>query len=182
MRLNELMDKIIGSSRSDWHKITCWGANTGPSYHNAFTFYDTWQGNEGVLQEDSHSNVAVYIPDVSITLAFGLRALADFKEEWANKFPDSHASSSYVDVFYNNALVFRDVYVTVDGGRANLPLPTRKFDKATKSVIALEVPEKRRAFIRLVQSLEGSVRDFDEYFGDAEFKTVNVPWPTFGQD
>ena len=179
MRLNEVMDKVIGSQRRDWHKITCWGAGSGPSYRNNFTFYETSEGPEGVLHESSHSNVAVYIPDVSITLAFGLDADEEFKGEWVNKFTDSDASSSYVDVFYNNALVFRDLYVTVDGGRAILPLPTQKFDDAKKKVIALEVPQRRHDFIRLVQSLEGSVSDFDNYFEEADFKRINAPWPNF---
>jgi hypothetical protein len=176
------MDKIIASTRDDWHKITCWGANTGPSYHSGFTFYEKWNNERGVLEESSHSNVAVFIPDISITLAFGMDALDEFKEEWANKFPDSHASSSYVDVFYNNAFVFRDVYVSVDGGRAKLPLPTRTFDKEKKEVVALEVPERRRDFIRLVESLEGSVDEFDQYFEEAGFSIVKKPWPQFGND
>lgn len=182
MTLETLMEKVIHSHREEWHKITCWGANSAPSYHNRLTFYETWESNyHGVLDAEDHSNVAVYMPDVSITLAFGLHHLDDFKEQWANKFPDSHASSSYVDVFYNNALVFRDVYVSVDGGRAKLPLPTRKFDDANKKVIALEVPRPRHDFIRLVDHFEGK-SDFDRYFRDAEFKIVNAPWPSFGRD
>src|SRR5258706_10531254 len=120
------------------------------------------------------------MPDISITLAFGLEALADFKEEWANKFPDPHASSSYVDVFYNSALVYRDIYVSVDGGRAKLPLPNRKFDKSTDKVIALEVPKGRHDFIRLINSLGGAISQFDEYFARADFKIVDEPWPEFG--
>jgi len=173
------MELVVTSSPSDWHTITCWGANSGPSFHDRFDFYDTWNTKfHGVLVADEHSNVAVYKPDVSITLAFGLRQLEDFKEEWANKFPDPHASSSYIDIFYNNALVFRDVSVTVDGGRSRLPLPRRKFDDAKKKVIALEVPRRRHDFIRLVESLDaGRVDEFDRYFQDAGFAIVNEPWP-----
>ena len=183
MTLSELMDKIIVSDREDWHIITCWGGNSGPSYHDEFTFYETWaREHHGVLEARSHGNVAVYMPDVSITLAFGLYALKDFKEEWANKFADPHASSSWVDVFYNNALVFRDLYVTVDGGRSSLPLPTRRFDDAKEKVIALEVPQRQHDFIRLVRSLEGSVQEFDRYFNNAGFKIVDEPWPKYGRD
>ena len=60
-----------------------------------------------------------------------------------------------MDVFYNNAMVFRDVYVTVDGGRAKLPLPKRVFDKAKDKVIALEVPRAHHDFMRLVDSFQG---------------------------
>ncbi len=182
MTLQEVMDTVIRSSRDDWHKITCWGARSGPSYRERFTFWRTWEGQLGVLEAEGQSNVAVYMPNASITLAFGLDDLEDFREEWANKFPDPKASSSYVDVFYNGALVFRDVYVTVDGGRVHLPLPTPKLDEAKKKVIALEVPKRRHDFIRLVESLEGSVAEFDRYFQDAGFKIVDRPWPRFGSD
>src|ERR1700678_2321503 len=90
MTLQELIEKVIRSRREDWHKITCWGSNSGPSYHDSPIFWDKWKGHEGVLEVKSHGNVAVYMPDVSITLAFGLHHLDDFEEEWANKFPDSH--------------------------------------------------------------------------------------------
>ena len=45
---------------------------------------------------------------------------------------------------------FRDVYVTVDGGRLSLPVPKRKFQEETKKITALEVPQARRDFIRLI--------------------------------
>jgi hypothetical protein len=181
MKLTELMETIVNSDRDHWHKITCWGANTGPSYHERLTFFQTWEGQKGVLEAEDHSNVAIYIPDVSVTIAFGLKALDDFREDWANQFPDPHASSSYVDVFYNNALVFRDVYVSVDGGRSKLPLPRRIFDKTDKKkVVALEVQEDHYHFIRLVDSFEGGTHDFDDYFKRAGFKVVKERWPILG--
>jgi hypothetical protein len=183
MKLDALMEQVITSSRDDWHKITCWGANTGPAYKERLTFYETWDTEfHGVLEAESHANVAVYLPDASITMAFGLDQNDEFKEEWANKFPDPHASSSYVDIFYNNALVFRDVYVTVDGARAKLPLPKRRLDDAKKKIVALEVPRRRHDFIRLVESLEGDVREFDRYFKDAGFVITDDSWPDFSVD
>jgi len=171
------MDKIIESKAEDWHSIICWGGDSGPSYHGSFTFYEKYHGREGVLEEDSHRDVAVYMPDVSITMAWGLHWVKDFREDWANSFPEPTATSSYVDVFYNNALVFRDVRVTVDGGRVSLPLPNRKFDKDTNKVIALEVPERCYSFIKLVHSIENSLLDYDEYCERAGFKIVKEPWP-----
>jgi hypothetical protein len=175
--LEALMDKVVTSHRDDWHVIVCWGANTGPTYREQFTFYETWNSDyHGVLENQSHSHVCTYKADVSITLSFGLGRSETFTEEWANGFPDSHASSSWVDVFYNNALVFRDFYVEVDGGRAKLPIPRRKWDEDKKNIIALEVPKPRRDFIRLVDSFE-SGNEFEHCFKDAGFKVVNEPWP-----
>jgi hypothetical protein len=118
----------------------------------------------------SHSNVAAYKPDVSITMAWWLKQLDSFKEEWANKFPDSSASSHYLGIFYNDALIFRDVYVTVDGGRAKLPLRDRKWDEK-KEIVALNVPRCRRHLVRLVDSLEYASQ-FDRYFQEAGFTSL----------
>jgi hypothetical protein len=150
MTLQALMERVITSQREDWHTINCFGADRGPAYRDRFTFWSKLNGQSGVLEAESHDIVAVYMPDVSITLAWGLRHIDDFEEEWANKFSEPHASSFYVDVFYNNALIFRDICVSVDGGRATLPLPTSKLDEKKEKVVALEVPKPRRDFIRLI--------------------------------
>ena len=87
-------------------------------------------------------------------------------------------------MFYNNALVFRDLYVTVDGGRVSLPLPKRKLDESSSEgkIVALEVPEGYHDFIRLVESLEGSADRFEEYFVRAGMTIVEKLWPEFGSD
>ena len=115
MHLRELIRIIAQSDPSEWHHIACWGAHAGPSYRDRFLFREVHNESPGFLLHEAHSSAAVYIPDISITMAFGLGANEDFKEEWANQFPDEKASSSFVDVFYNAALVYRAVYVTVDG-------------------------------------------------------------------
>jgi hypothetical protein len=47
----------------------------------------------------------------------------DFREKWANKFPDPHATSHYYDLYYGSTRLERFILVHVDGGRACLPLP-----------------------------------------------------------
>lgn len=56
----------------------------------------------------------------------------DFKEEWANHFPDPHATGLFCDLYYGASMIERFVLVSVDGGRALLPLP--------KSSVDLQVP------------------------------------------
>ena len=176
MKLTQLLETVVSSQRTDWHHIACWGAHSGPSYREHFTFYEGYEGDEHVLKADSHGNTAIYIPDASITMAFGLEAVEDFKEQWANSFPDPSASSSFVDLFYQGALVYRDVYVNVDGGRAKLPLPRRIFDKQTKKVTALHIPEAKYQFFKLLDEIE-HLSDFDRYFEQAGFQIVQEPWP-----
>ena len=58
MTLQELIEKVVTSDREDWHKITCWGANSGPSYRDHLQFYNIWEGERGVLNAESHRRVA----------------------------------------------------------------------------------------------------------------------------
>jgi hypothetical protein len=97
----------------------------------------------------------------------------EFKEAWTEKFPDRHASSSYADVFYNGALVYRTQYVTVDGGRTNLPLPPRR-DEAS-------VPKAYARFIAMLDSF-GKVSSFDNDFRRAGMNLSDEMWPDFGQE
>jgi hypothetical protein len=48
---------------------------------------------------------------------------SNFVEEWTKKFPDPHASSLYVELWYNSTILKRSTYVLVDGARYMVPLP-----------------------------------------------------------
>ncbi len=49
MNLRELLDTIIRSDEEDWHAIVCWGASSGPSYHDKLTFYEEYEGQSNVV-------------------------------------------------------------------------------------------------------------------------------------
>jgi hypothetical protein len=165
MRLDELLEQIVLSEPSDWHVIS-----GPPSYRDKFAEVSDGKGQHWI-DIDSHDNVAAFIPNVSVTMAWGQKVNDDFQEPWANKFPDRRASSHHVDVFYNNALVYRDTYVLVDGGRAHLPLPLERYEG--------RVPFKYRAFIALVDRLT-HVSQFPSYFERAGLQSVDAPWPFQG--
>ena len=44
----------------------------------------------------------------------------DFREKWANKFPDRHATSYYYDLYFGTTRLKRIILVHVDGGRTIL--------------------------------------------------------------
>lgn len=170
MKLKDLLHKIVNSTGGDWHGISCGGAISGPSYKSQLQFYENYIGQNKMLHESSHAEIAVYKSDISICMAFGFQHQEKFDEKWASKFSDANVTSFFADVFYNNALVFRHRYVTVDGGRAYLPIP-RNWD-------VLEVPSKEYQFIKLLHSIVyGNDREYDNYFRRANFKVTQEEWP-----
>jgi hypothetical protein len=52
----------------------------------------------------------------------------DFKEPWANKFPNPSASSYYCKLYYAATCIEVFLLVFVDGARASLPLPNSSID------------------------------------------------------
>lgn len=166
MNLRDLMKTIVESDETDWHKINCWGAGSGPSYKHRLEV-STGPGDRWDLDVPSHGEIAVFKPDVSITMAWGFPSNDDYQEEWTQSFPDEKAKSDLVDIFYNNALVFRDRYVVVDGGRAYLPIPNND----------LSVPQSYARFVELIDSLRGGLAEFMQYFKMANFTISQEPWP-----
>ena len=73
-------------------------------------------GDKWGLDIEAHYSRAAWKQDVSLGLAWGLRAQDDFTEAWTERFPDSRASSHFVDSLWNGSLVDRWQRVSVDGG------------------------------------------------------------------
>jgi hypothetical protein len=48
---------------------------------------------------------------------------SDFRDPWANSFPDSRASGYFYNLYYGPTLLHRFILVSVDGARASLPVP-----------------------------------------------------------
>jgi hypothetical protein len=173
MTLKELIQTILKSDSSDWNEISCWGAFSGPSYKDKFAFYNVYEGEPNILHVDSHHTIAAYKNNLSITLAYGLTSNDEFIEEWANQFPNPSASSHFIDLFYNNSLVFRETYLVVDGGRCKLPIPSYGVDQE------LVVAQEYYNFIKLIQRLSSgasSDQNFESYFNRTGIKIIESSW------
>jgi hypothetical protein len=165
MTLSEYKAKVLQTVSQDWTVNSCWGAGAGPSYLERYSWTaGTLDHDE--LHVESHSEVASLKTDLSISIAWGFPCVEDFKEKWANQFPDQSASSRFVDFFYNGVMIFRDLYVSVDGGRCALPLPNLDVDPKSVEIKRLWVPEAKWRFFRLLDSLRG-VSEYDRYFKGA---------------
>jgi hypothetical protein len=173
MTLDEYKTKILGSTEEDWTRISCWGAGAGPSFRDAVHVWAKGSGEFHNLEVDSHSEVLSLKPDLLISVACGITHNDDFIEDWANSFPDKHASSAFVDFFYANQLIFRDIYVSVDGGRCRLPLPDINFDKSNQNAKFLTVPRDKFQFFRI---LNNANYDYDSYISRAGIKVVDAEW------
>lgn len=173
MTLDEYKKKILATTEEDWTRIGCWGAGSGPSFRDALSVWTKGSGEFRNLEVDSHSEILSLRGDLLISVACGITHNDDFIEDWANSFPDQHASSAFVDFFYANQLVYRDIYVSVDGGRCRLPLPDIKLDVSKKEVKALTVPEDKYHFFRL---LNVDSDDYDSYLSRAGIEIADGEW------
>ncbi len=76
------------------------------------------------------SSIAVNKRDVNLRLVMNYlddgKQCDDFKEEWANRHPAPHATGYWCDTYYGATHVARNILVSVDGGRAMLPLPRQR--------------------------------------------------------
>jgi hypothetical protein len=71
-------------------------------------------------------------------------------EEWANKHPDPNAYKVKFEVYYGASLIEERMLVSVDGGRAMLPLPDRE---------TLKVHKEDYQFAQIVED----TKDLDNY-------------------
>ena len=136
MEIGAIVQEVLSSSSDDWIKIHEWPLDV-------------------TVSEDEWVERASFRPEASIGLVWGSRIVKDFKEEWANQFPDPSASSLSVFVTWNGVPVEGDFVVVVDGGRCYLPPPNAG---------TADVPKRRYRLAQLLDSLTGHVSEFDSYF------------------
>ena len=79
-------------------------------------FFKTNWAEEAFLKEDPRLRIRVRWDEEGVHNS-------DFKEPWANMHPDPKATSYWYDLSNDGALIERFILVSVDGARAELPLP-----------------------------------------------------------
>ena len=155
-----------------WTNISC-GGGGGPSYRNDFSVWTDGNGKFLNLDIKSHYGLLSLKENISVQIAYGLEDNPDFKEAWANGNPDPKASSCFVDFFYNNQLVYRDISVIVDGGRCYLPLPQLDYDSDYK-VKSIKVERERYDFFSLLNGHANSM--YDRYVKSSGFLITEESW------
>lgn len=80
-------------------------------------------------EDDSHNAIWVYNHDVNLRLERGRVAVQDFQQDWTDNFPDTNAISYGYWFYYGQSPILYQVLVSVDGHRADLPIPDREEDR-----------------------------------------------------
>lgn len=174
MTFDELLETFISSHKQEWHCMASWGHGSGPSYRDQFIFSQMYEGESNVLEHREHSNMASYKPNLSITIAWGIQVGDkddNVDRDWATNNPDKDGGkSNYLDFFYNNALVFRTSYCTVDGGRCEIPFPT--YDESGD----IYVPKQYHDLIKKFSEIVNGANIFDDYFKRTGISIREVEW------
>ena len=161
--LKQIRDIVRQSAPDDWYKI-----EEGPTYRNRFG-YSKGPGNQWRLEEDSHSTILVYMPDVDLTIAYGLHHHLQGRDEpeyeWSTVFASKSVRTGFADVFWRGSLVDRVDYAIVDDHQGILPMggtPER-----------LEVTAFEVGVAKLLHGITGKFNKFDNFFGRVAFEVID---------
>jgi hypothetical protein len=134
-----------------------------------------WNVIEGALAQampdSKHLFLMAYRRDLSVTMAYGMEADEPVRDDFTARFPNPAASMRYLDFFYNSALVFREVLISVDGEQGILPVPN------PGPTAPYEAPRRKCAVARLIHQLTNPLRDFDDYMSFVNLKPIEEFWP-----
>lgn len=175
MRLDEILQFIPDTDASHWHVITDY-----PIFHHSFEFSSSGSGQASITGVESHTRRAVLRSDIDVALEWGMRRMRDEKEFYPwnepQRFADPNVHTFWVDLFYRDAVVEREMLVSVDGSRATLPVAhSRRIDgksfgePATSGSYEHYTTRAEYDLARLIDDLDGG-RDFDGYFARSKFK------------
>jgi hypothetical protein len=165
MRLDQYLALVGDSKVEDWRLIT------RPTFRHHFSRSTDEKGEEVSVEVDEHRVVMSFVPNIRITLAYGLVGEASYRIDPKHKFGTMNARSELVDCFYDNILVHRETVVRVARQRCVLP------EAADWTENPIKVPRRKARFARLVHVLAGPLTEFDEYFKEAGMVEVEAPWP-----
>jgi hypothetical protein len=165
MNFWELRGTIQKSDSSEWRRV-----DSGVTYRDRFV--PCYGGGRNYrLEHDSHSDLAVYIPDVDLTIAYGMdeelspiddSGHIDKTLEWSEVFPDRHRKVLIADIFWRGSLVDRVDYIAVDGYRAYLPIGGGHD--------GLDIDDFQHDVARLIDGIAGH-DEFKTYYGRIPSRT-----------
>ena len=163
MNFIELRETIGNSDASEWRRIE----RQGPTYRDRFGSWSSPSEGTSGVDTDSHTTIAVYQPDIDLTIAYGMAermhpAQDELSLEWSNNFADSTIREiNLIDVFWRGSLVDRLQYAHVDGPRAILPIGDGHQ--------GLRITRYEYSVVRLLSDIE-VYDEFETYFAAVPFE------------
>lgn len=109
---------IADSSEESWYKVAAQGTYYRHSWSHGC-------GGESRI-ESEHRRMAVYRPDPSLTIAWGMQADGEEPRtayDWSQGFPNTAVWPIFADVFWCGALIDRVELARIDGAHGIIPLP-----------------------------------------------------------
>lgn len=140
MTFNEVMTKVTESRLDDWQKLEI------PTVYK--WDYGTDRGKE-FLHPCTMEYLAVFKPDVDISLSFFQTIDEMFRPSWVESFPKEHASLESVWIRYRGAVINTWTGVLVDEKRYLVPIPVKNNE-------SFEVSQSEMPLARLMFGLFGS--------------------------
>lgn len=161
MTLDELRTIIAGSTSRDWSRIKA----MGPTYRDRFGSWSSPADGTSGIDHDSHAELAVYRPDIDLTIAYGMPESQNdhsLSFKWSEAFPDSAIREiSIADIFWRGSLVDRVNFVYVDGGRGIVPIGGGHQ--------GLRITQYDLAVARLLSGIT-DYHEWDRYFGAVPYE------------
>jgi hypothetical protein len=164
MRYDDVRNTVTSSLTTDWALLA-----EGPYYLDQLAQVSGPEGHW--IEIDSHYHLAVYKPDVSIRLAWGIRQ--DYRlvfDGWQWPANSKDIARFIVDVFWGGALVARWTLLVVDEGHCYLPDPHRKYTHMDNGALNIEAgpwlaTTGEIALAQLLNNLVGrDSGEFERYF------------------
>lgn len=172
MNLDTLVNIVLTSKAGDWSRIP---GPTQPQYVG-----EVISSNDHWLEVSEHYTRYVYHHDISISIAIGMptHAREDTLYFEGIVFTDPAIRGLYADILYDGQVVHRDHLISVDGGRALLPLPNYEVAPSGAALgmeaFAYSATTNAVSFARLIDELSGA-QAFDHYMARANI--IEVPNP-----
>ena len=113
MTLDQILSTVHESQVNDWHRT---------SHQTPYAGEDRF-----------HRSLAIYKPDVDVTIAYGAAVMNEFQEPWTDLYSDANATSVALVLQYRGQAIYEWTFVVVDGGRYLVPMPKFQNGKYTVS-------------------------------------------------
>ncbi|WP_193747397.1 hypothetical protein [Ruegeria sp. ANG-S4] len=120
------------------------------------------------LLAEKPTSLLVFRDDVRISVAMGRIEEEEFNEDWATGFSDKKATLRRADFLFSGSLIYSCSYVSVDGGRCDLPL---------LSSGKLTVPKRFNRAMQIFHQARETGCSYSNYIVGSRATIVDEEWP-----